>query len=156
MICICQCFNHLSDIKKSVTYTFKSISSNLFESNILLWNEGSHNDCIILNAMFECCVFWLWCSFSQGILKKEGHNFLIWFLTFFDFCIVFNSHSFGDAVQHSHHRPCIQELRLQLWHERKSNGKRLMSAWTFLWSACCALTQIRLVTTSVNWNVKDF
>lgn len=122
------------------------------------------NDCLILifwmclfilNVVFECCFFWLWCSFSQGILKKEGHHFFFLFcsfifvLIFFDFCIVFNSHSFGDAVQLSHHCRRIQELRLQLWHKRKSNGKRLMSPWTFLCSACCVQPEIRLVTTSV-------
>lgn len=136
-------FTHLSDIKKYIwQYKFESTSSYLYEGNFLLWNE-----CIILifwmclfmlNAVFECRFFWLLCSFPQGILKKEGHHFFRYFcsfifvLIFFDLCIVFNSHSFGDAVQYSHHRRRIQERRLQLWHERKSNGKRLMSPWTFL------------------------
>ncbi len=105
-----------------------------------------------LNVVVDCCFFWLWCSFSQGILKKEGHNFIpfLFFYFCFDifFCVVFNSHSFGDAVQLSHQRHRIQELRLQLWHERKSNGKRLMSPWTFLCLACCILPEIILVTKS--------
>lgn len=108
-------------------------------ASFLVWNEGSRNESVFL--------FWMWVLFllimvflSTGDPKGGSSFFLFFFfflfvLTFFDFCIVFNSHSFGDAVQHSHHRHCIQELRLQLWHQRKSNGKRLMSPWTFLWPA---------------------